>query len=64
MRDSEGKLNWEAIGVGVCVALAVIGFNAWCMNLVIDNAISKNMMYIMETYLTKAEMKDHVAQYH
>jgi len=58
MATTTVKLNWQAIGVGVVVALSIVGFNAWCMNLVIDNAISKNMIRIMETYVTKAKFAE------
>ena len=55
-------MNWEAIGVSVVVALALIGFNAWCMKLVIDNAIGKNMIVIMKTFVTKADCDKHTEQ--
>jgi hypothetical protein len=64
MTNDTQKLNWQAIGVGIAVALAMVAFNAWCMNLIIDNAISKNMITIMEKYCTKADLCNHVATMH
>ncbi len=53
-------MNWEAIGVGIAAVLAIVGFNAWCMRLVIDNAIAKNMLIIMEKYITKDDFDRHI----
>jgi len=55
-------MNWEAIGVGIAAVLAIVGFNAWCMRLVIDNSIAKNMIIIMEKYATKEELNNHINQ--
>ena len=54
-------MNWEAIGVGIASVLAIVGFNAWCMRLVIDNSIAKNMILIMEKYATKEELEKHIS---
>jgi len=55
-------MNWEAIGVGIAAVLAIVGFNAWCMRLVIDNSIAKNMLLIMEKYATKDDLNNHISQ--
>jgi len=53
-------MNWGVAGVSITGVLAIVAFNAWCMKLVIDNAIGKNMLLIMDKFLTKEEFEKHV----
>ena len=53
---------WQIIGICIPAVLAVIAFNAWCMKLVIDNAVAKNMIIIMEKFVLKEEFDKHVEQ--
>ena len=55
-------MNWQMIGISITVVLSGIGFNAWCMKLVIDNAVSKNMIIIMEKFVLKEDFDKHVDQ--
>jgi hypothetical protein len=59
MPNEGTKIKWDAVGIAVTVAFAMIAFNAWCMKLVIENAISKNMITIMEKFVTKADFDKH-----
>jgi len=56
---SDKKINWEATGVVVCVIVVLIGFNAWCMKLVIDNAVKESFITVSQTFVTKDEFKAH-----
>lgn len=64
MTSTEHRIDWQAVAVMISCALAIVAFNAWCMKLVIDNAISKNMISIMEKYATKEELRLHISQMH
>ena len=55
-------MNWQMVGVSITGVLAVVAFNAWCMKLVIDNAVSKNMLIIMEKFVLKEDFEKHVDQ--
>lgn len=55
-------MDWQAIGVVITGVLAIVAFNAWCMKLVIDNAIGKNMLLIMEKFVLKEDFDKHVSQ--
>lgn len=57
-------VNWELIGVGVVVFIAVIGANAWVMKLVIDNAVLKALKEIGRDYVLKEDFDRHVDQCH
>ena len=60
MTDStERRFCWEATGVVVGVVLVLIGFNAWCMKLVIDNAVKESFITVSQTFVTKDEFKGH-----
>ena len=53
---------WQIIGICIPSVLAIIAFNAWCMKLVIDNAVAKNMIIIMDKFVLKEEFDKHVEQ--
>jgi len=53
-------MDWEPIGIGISVGFALVGFNGWVMKLVIDNAIGKNMLIIMDKFVTQADFDKHI----
>ena len=55
-------MNWQVISVCITAVLATVAFNAWCMKLVIDNAVAKNMLIIMEKFVLKEDFDKHVEQ--
>ena len=55
-------MNWQIISISITAVLAIVAFNAWCMKLVIDNAVGKNMLIIMEKFVLKEDFDKHVAQ--
>jgi len=57
-------INWEATGVMVGAVLAAIGFHAWCMKLIIHEALSKNMVIILKEFATKEALDKHIEQGH
>ncbi len=55
-----GRMNWDIVGISITAVLAIVAFNAWCMKLVIGNEIAKNMILIMEKFVTKQEFSEHL----
>lgn len=55
-------MNWQIVAVAIPAVLAAVAFNAWCMKLVIDNAVGKNMLIIMEKFVLKDDFDKHVEQ--
>ena len=55
-------MNWQVVSICITAVLAIVAFNAWCMKLVIDNAIGKNMLLIMEKFVLKEDFDKHVQQ--
>ena len=48
-------MDWEAIGIGVSAAVAVVGGNAFVMKMIIDNAVSKLHIIVSDEYVKKAD---------
>ena len=55
-------MNWQIVSISITAILAIVAFNAWCMKLVIDNAIGKNMLIIMERFVLKEDFDKHINQ--
>jgi hypothetical protein len=53
-------IKWDAVALGVTVVLVLLGFNAWCMKLIINDALSNNMTIVMKEFVTKADFNRHV----
>jgi hypothetical protein len=51
--------DWEAMGVGVSAAVAVLAANAYLMKLVIRNCINEALLVISEKYVTKEHLNSH-----
>lgn len=54
-------MNWESIGVGVSVAVALLGANAWLMKLVISSEINKFHILVSKDFVSKEECSEHRA---
>lgn len=57
---NDKSIKWDAVAVAVTTVLAIICFNAWCMKLIINDALSSNMAIITKEYVTKADFNRHV----
>lgn len=55
-------MDMQAVGIGITAGVALVGFNAWAMKLVIDNAVLKAVNSISEKYLTKDDFDKHIEQ--
>ena len=58
--NGDKAVKWDAVALAVTVVLAIVGFNAWCMKLIINDALSSNMAIITKEYVTKADFNRHV----
>ena len=50
-------MDWEAIGIGITAAVAVITGNAFVMKIIIDNAVTKLHVLVSDEYVKKEDCK-------
>jgi len=53
-------INWEATSTLIGAVLVAIGFNAWCMKLIINDALNKSMITTLKEFVTKDEFDKHI----
>lgn len=53
-------MDWPAIGVGVTVAIALLGANAWLMKMVLKGELSATLLAIEREFVTKEEFNRHI----
>ena len=53
-------MDFEAIGAGVAIAVALIGGNAFVMKLIIDNSIKTLHLLVAKDFVTKDEFEKHI----
>lgn len=56
--------RWNAAGVSVAVAVAILSANAYLMKIVIKSCIDEAMLNISKEYVTKADLDKHVEIFH
>ena len=53
-------MDWEMIGIGVTVGIALLSAHAWLMKVIIKNAILELGKTISEDYVKKEDFLRHV----
>ena len=52
-------MNWQDIGAGAAIVVALITGNAFVMKIIIDNAVTKLHLLVSRDYVTKEECEKH-----
>ena len=52
-------MDWQSIGAGAAIVVALITGNAFVMKLIIDNDVTKLELVVSRDYVTKSECEKH-----